>query len=384
LKLLLVDTNIASMPIFMDAKEIGAEVHVIGNNSKDVLCNIADKYWQKDYSKVDVLEELILREGFDYVVPGSNDQSYLSCMSLSDAHIRPGYESLKNTLTLNEKSQFRELCGRIDLSAPIKYDFSKNDFFEAPLIVKPVDAYSGKGITLIEESDSALLDKAIKLAKDHSHCNNFVIEQYLDGQLYSHSAFIEGGNIIKDFFVKEDCITYPFAVDTSCCLRRASVGEFPGLTSDIELLIKELNLNDGLLHTQFIVSNGRHYIIEVTRRCPGDLYSHLIQLSTGDKYAKAYLYGFLGMNFDWGEGRSLKNILRHSLTTEERGVFSSVDFYNLEKKFELFSLVKAGTLCDSLSYSRLGIIFIELDSEIESNMLYQAFIERKVYKVKLL
>ena len=52
---------------------------------------------------------------------------------------------------------------------------------------------------------------------------------------------------------------------------------------------------DGLIHTQFISDNNTFSLIEVTRRCPGDLYSKLIQMSTGINYSELYSMPFMGL-----------------------------------------------------------------------------------------
>ena len=382
LKILLVDTNIASLPIFKAAKELGAEVHVIGNNPSDFLCSVADKYWDLDYSEMGSLSNLINTEGFDYIVPGSNDQSYLACMSLKDAQMRPGYETLSNTITLNKKSEFRKLCGSIGLTSPRSYSSFNDADLAVPLIVKPVDSYSGKGVTILHSLDDLQVFSAIELAEKHSPSGEYILEEYIDGQMYSHSAFIENGRIQKDFFVVEDSLSYAFAVDTSACVDKLDVAAFQSLVLDIKRLIKELDIRSGLLHTQFIVSNGKAYVIEVTKRCPGDLYSQLIEKSTGYPYAKKYLYGFLGRELI-AEEIEHAYIIRHTLTTKHKGTFTAVNLQVTNNDIELYHLVKAGDLCTGVDYTRIGLMFIKLNSKAEMQATYLSILSGDAYKVSL-
>ena len=380
LKILIVDTNIAALPILKAAKELGAEVHVVGGNKNDFLCSISDQYWELDYSDVDSLSNLIEEQSFDYVVPGCNDQSYLSCMSLTDAATRLGYESLSNTISLNDKSEFRAICNRIGLTSPKKFNLKEIKNLEILLIVKPVDSFSGKGVTTVDSSDPDALAAAIDLAKKHSTSSKYVIEEFIDGQMFSHSAFIEDGQIKKDFFVIEDSVSYAFAVDTSTCVSSSDVPEFGSLVIEIEKLIKELELCNGLLHTQFIVSGDRAYIIEATKRCPGDLYSHLIELSTGYPYAKAYLYGFLGREITHSESTH-SFVIRHTLTAKQHGSFIGIQFKNGSDNVELYHLIKSGERCEGISYTRIGLMFIELGSKSEMTKYYSAFLSDGMYRV---
>ena len=68
-KVLLVDTNFASAPIYSVLKGFGYTVHVIGSNPHDTLAKSAEQYWNIDYSDTAALSDLIEKEAFDYLVP---------------------------------------------------------------------------------------------------------------------------------------------------------------------------------------------------------------------------------------------------------------------------------------------------------------------------
>ena len=54
-KVLLVDTNFASAPIYSVLKESGYKVDVIGSNPNDALAKSAEQYWNIDYSDIAAL-----------------------------------------------------------------------------------------------------------------------------------------------------------------------------------------------------------------------------------------------------------------------------------------------------------------------------------------
>ncbi|MCQ4833318.1 hypothetical protein, partial [Hungatella sp. SL.1.14] len=58
------------------------------------------------------------------------------------------------------------------------------------------------------------------------------------------------------------------------------------ICEEIEKIAAELNLVDGLLHLQFIVSNGAPYIIEVMRRAPGNWDTCLSSVASGVEWNK--------------------------------------------------------------------------------------------------
>lgn len=161
-----------------------------------------------------------------------------------------------------------------------------------PLLVKPVDAYSGKGISLIHQPDE--LDEAVNVARAASAGGHCVIETFCQGALYSHSAFIRGGEITCEFFVDEYCTVYPWQVNSSCLSVNLTESMRDQISECMAAIDSDLGLVDGLLHTQLIADERQFWLIEVTRRCPGDLYSKLIELSTGVDYCREFVAPFIG------------------------------------------------------------------------------------------
>ena len=72
----------------------------------------------------------------------------------------------------------------------------------------------------------------------HQHTKKYVIEEFIQGQLYSHSAFIVDKKIIIDFVVEEHCIVNPFVVDTSRVLYNFDRDILNQIRNDISLDLK--------------------------------------------------------------------------------------------------------------------------------------------------
>ena len=375
-KVLLVDTNFSSQPIYDAILNMGYEVHVVGGNPNDALAKTAEHYWELDYSNVDKLKELVGREGFDFIVPGCTDRSYTSCVMVSGGRF-PSIESLENDQTINLKHKYRALGKTLGLEFPRLYtaELDESDF---PVIVKPVDSFSGKGITIVEHP--ARLNEAINNAKDTSSTGRYLIEEYIDGQLHSHSAFIEDGVVIADFVVREDSSVNPFVVDTSSLCDQFDTNLRQILRSSIGLISEKLGLLDGLVHTQFIEKQGRIYLIEMTRRCPGDLYSQLIELQTGFPYVENYIRPFLGLALNTAFPTDVKNFtVRHTLSTSEEITFNYVRFLRpvfISRWVPL--MVTGGTVLPS-PYGRVGLSFIECENAYTCSDVYHQLLSRTLY-----
>lgn len=379
-KVLLVDTNFSSSPIYKELLSLGHEVHVVGSKANDFLAKAVRNYWCFDYADIDKLSALINKEKFDFIVPGCTDQSYTSCSAINMGQY-PGLESIEVDRQLNNKANFRALAKRLSLSIPILQDLS-SEMPKWPIIVKPVDAFSGNGITVLQESEIEYLETAIIQAKKYSKNGEYLIEEFVAGDLYSHSAFISSGKIISDFIVQENCTVNKFVVDTSRVIFEPSKTVQMELRDSIEKIAKELNLNDGLIHMQYICNNDQIWLIEVTRRCPGDLYSQLIEMSTGYPYTLNYIRPFLGLKCTVPNESSIRKfIMRHTMTVPAEQCMSYIK-YNRRLMIERWvSLSLAGDVLKSSPFSRIGILFSSAQSEVEMDDIYAVTLQRDLYEV---
>ena len=381
MKILLLDTNFSSAPIYDYLIESGNEVYVIGNNPNDFLAKFAKNYIQSDYTKITKTQELIESHKIDFIVPGCNDRSYQAYTELNLNKKFSLSDSSEINEIINNKEKFKLFATAFNLSVPrvIKPEEIGEIW---PIIVKPVDAYSGMGIRIIKKHEIDMLPSALKFAKENSRTQTCIIEEFVEGQLFSHSAFISNKSILIDFIVEEHGTANSFAVDTSRVIYDFSKEILNNIRKEIHHMADELNLVDGLIHTQFIKSGNAFWIIEVTRRCPGDLYSYLIESSTGFNYAKAYAEPFLKQKICLPSSALQKNnILRHTISNPKEGYFSSLQFNRSVHIDKMVQISSSGDFIKSSPSGRIGLMFIRADSKRELNNLYEVTLNRKLYSI---
>ncbi len=379
-KVLLVDTNFASAPIYSVIKSLGHAVHVIGRNPNDTLAKSAERYWNIDYSDTTALSSLIANEGFDYLVPGCTDRSYKSCAFVSQGCF-PGIETPDVESGLHNKEQFRTLAGKLNLPIPEMQD-NDSKSLDYPVIIKPVNSFSGRGVTVIRNSNKKLFDSAIELARKTSPTEEYLIERFISGDLYSHSAFLKNQTAVKNFFVKEDSTANSFVVDTSRVICNPPPEMRRQTINAVEKLANYLKLKDGLIHSQFIWDGVTIYLIDRNRRIAGDLYSRLIELSTGYPYVENYVRPFLGMPYkDVEEDDTLVPIMRHTVSVSKKQNFNHISF---KESLFLESWVALSSVGDQIEPSpdgSIGILFARAKSQAELLSLYEATIRRQLYEV---
>lgn len=370
---LLIGSSFSASPLFFALKRRGLRVTVCGNLKEDPCHQYADASAYFDYSKKELLLDYVKSNGFDYIVPSCNDFAYVSGNWVAhELSCYPGWDTLETTTILHTKNAFRQFCETHKLPSPQRLFGGKAEDaksavgdFRYPLLVKPVDSFSGRGMTKV--LSAAGLDDALAAATKESRSSEIVIEPFYDGNLHSHTAFIEDGVIFWDTFVDEFCTVYPYQVDCSNHPSRLSDGVRGRIRAAMQRLITAGQLADGLLHTQLIVSGEDFWIIEPMRRAPGDLYGQLIERSTGVQHNDMYVAKFLGERYAAPKPHTPNKLIgRHTISVKEP-VTAAGGFHSTVKAKDTsyIPLKDSGLKLGVAPYDKLGILFFEFDSKDE-------------------
>lgn len=368
-KALLIGSSFSAAPMLHRLRKRGLLVAVCGRDPSDACHAYADESHFLDYSDREQLFDLVRKEKFDFLVPTCNDYSYMSGAWVAHETGHPGFDRLPVAEILHTKDRFRDTAKALNLAVP-RAARTQGDALEAladdwfPVLIKPVDSFSGRGVTKVNCVED--IPAALTNALASSRSTAAVVEEFVNGELHSHSAFVAGGRIVLDFFVDEFCSVYPYQVDCSNHPSRLSETIRQSVREDIQRLIDGLELADGLLHTQFIASAERHWIIETMRRCPGDLYSSLIERSTGIDYTDRFVAGFVGEPPADGKApRPPRLIGRHTISAAQEQIAHAFNYACAGQLLSIVPLMESGRLLKPAPYDKLAIAFNEFDSHAQ-------------------
>jgi hypothetical protein len=207
-----------------------------------------------------------------------------------------------------------------------------------------------------------------------------VIETFVEGQLHSCTGFLETGRLVDTTYVIEGSSANPFAVDTSHVTDDVPAAFRAELEKSLETLSAELKLSDGLLHTQFLLATDGAYVVEISRRCPGDLYPLLIEFSTGYPYSARYVASFVGDRVPVAQG-SRRHVLRHTVASETDGVYGGLRLDHALPTHAFFPLLSMGQTLLARQGNRAGILFCEAPDNPALIRMYRQFLDRRAYRV---
>lgn len=358
---LLVGSSFSAVPILFKLQKRALNIAVCGGIESDPCHKLVKTSFFVDYSDKQTLLDLVQKEKFDHLIPSCNDFSYLSCAWVAEQAEFPGYDSYKTTLTLHTKDAFRAFTETNGFPVPKTQQFEKISTIKKadisfPALLKPVDSFSGRGVTKIIKMSE--LESATQSAISSSRSQKAVIEEFVEGSLHSHSAYIRDGQFTFDTFADEFCTVYPYQVNCSNIPSTLSKKIQHSVQECILELVKKLNLTDGLLHTQFITDGNDFWLIECMRRAPGDLYGKMVELSTGVDYTDLFVQPFLNEKLPTSVPSPLKNYYaRHTISVVKQQVFTSFSQQIPASNIQIVPLKHSGEILGIAPYDKLGILF---------------------------
>lgn len=360
---LLVGSSFSAVPLFYMLKARGFHVSVCGSLHSDPCHQYADASFCVDYSDREALLKVVRENRFDYLVPSCNDTAYMAATWVAAQCGFPGYDGLQTAEYMHTKGLFRRFTEEHGFKAPRSVRVGSDAAIDvrtlrAPYLVKPVDSFSGRGVTHVR--DASALPDAVATARASSKSSEVVIEEFIEGTLHSHSAYFSGGEIVADFFVDEYCTVYPYQVNCSNHPSRLDEAPRAAMRAEMRKLVRLAGLCDGLLHTQFIERDGEIWVIECMRRCPGDLYNKLVEFSTGAPYTDFYVRPFVGEALpEPCDFPPLKFMGRHTISVDTPTVAFSFSHDIPATEVRTVPLKNSGERLDRAPYDKLAILFAE-------------------------
>ena len=300
-KLLILNGSHSEATLIEKAKELGYYVITSGNNPSLMGHALADEYIPADYSNKEAVLELVKEHNIDRIVSCANDFGVITASYVAEQMGWPGHDTFENANIMHQKDQFKEFIQRIGIRCPFSVPFKDREQAiafakeaEYPIIVKATDLTGGKGILRANDFDEAVY--AIDNAFNRSRAKNIVIEPFIIGVQQSIDAFIINKKVVQSITNDVFCPINPYLIQTET-LPGVGYDEIKGeLHEMIEKICDELDLVDGMFTMQFIIRDGKPYVIEMMRRCLGNQFLTVAGAVTGFPWEEALIRAETGMD----------------------------------------------------------------------------------------
>jgi biotin carboxylase len=175
-----------------------------------------------------------------------------------------------------------------------------------PLIFKSIDSSGSRGITRVDNRSE--FDAARKNAIDNTRSDCFIIEEFIEGEEFGAQAYVQNGKV--EFILPHG--DYVFHGDTG-----VPIGHFAPYDLSDEVIedvkiqltgaIEAMELDNCAINADFILSNGKCYILEVGGRSGATCLAELVALYYDFDYYEKILRVALGEHVDFTPGPNAKD-----------------------------------------------------------------------------
>ncbi len=382
-KIMLLGGNYYQMTATKAAKELGCHVISVDYLPDNPAHKYADEYHNISTTDHEAVLRLARELRIDGIVSYASDVSAPTAAYVAERMGLPTnpYESV---FKLTRKDLIRPFMEAHGFHFPRGGSFTEFDgayaFFQTigkPAMVKPVDASGSKGVSRISEESA--FEAAFQEAKKYSRCGGIVVEEFIqrEGYQIAGDGFLVDGKLVFAGLMNEhfDRLVNPLV----------PIGEsYPSVLDDalkekarseIERLMKLLNMKTGALNLDFIVDqSGNVYILEIGPRNGGNLITDAIRAATGVDLAKYTILAALGEDCsDLREREARQYVSSYVIHAAQDGTFEGLEISpGLQKdvlRKDLF--IKRGEHVHRFENGGFGIGAMLLRHDSVEEMLYR-------------
>ena len=303
MKALVVAGGVPQVELIKQLKSRGIKTVLADGNPKAVARPAADVFYQVNIFDIPAVVDIARKEQVDFVITVCADQVLLVVAEVSEILGLPFYIDYKTAQDVSDKIRMKRIfkkCG-VPTSNYVETDHLDWDaisHLRYPLVVKPVDAYSSKGVRKAENREE--LEKFYKEAAEISRSGGVIVEEFFAGDEISVDAFVVNGKAHVLSVTNSEKIKYE---DRFVIFR----GRYPASVSDvvrskIAEIAQKIADGFGLVNSPLLIqllNNGDDVsVLEFCARTGGNMKWLLIKYSCGVDVITATIDITLGLEPD--------------------------------------------------------------------------------------
>jgi len=349
--------------------------------------NIAHKY-SDEYINVSIIDkDAVLRiaqeKRIDGIMSFAVDPGVVTAAYVAEQMGLPFQGSYESVCILQDKSKFRKFLSDNKFNVPNAKGYTNLndaladvDYFNWPVIVKPVDSAGSKGVSRVDTPND--LAKAIEYALSEAHNGHFIIEDFLEkeGNTSDSDCFTVDGKLVfcsfsdQRFDANASNPYTPSAYSWPSTMPQWAQDE---LKNELQRLMVLLNMKTGIYNIETrLCKNGKAYIMEISPRGGGNRLSEMLNYSTNTNIIEYAVRAAMGENTVGlcapNYSGYLAEIILHS---DKKGVFGNLEvaesFKNKVVETDLWVSPGDKVECFDGANHAIGTLVMRYDSLDELN-----------------
>lgn len=373
------------LPVIEEAHKLGAYV-ITADYLPD---NIAHKY-SDEYCNVSIIDkDAVLAKAKELEIDGilshAVDPGVVSAAYVAEQMGLPFQTSYKAACILQDKSLFRQFLKENGFNCPhakgydnIEDALKDVDYYDWPVIVKPVDSAGSKGVTKVENPKD--LPQAIKVALESSFSKKIIIEDFLEKEGFSvgSESFVVDGKLsyngfYDQYFNDEASNPYTPSAEVWPSVMKQEYQE--EIKSELQRLVTLLQITTGLFNVECrVCKNGKAYLMEVSPRAGGNRLAEMLNYAADVNLNEAETRKSMGFSIgDIHEPKYKGHFAILVLHSEKEGIYDGI---TIDKDFRVKHIIEEevrvsiGDKVSSFSGANaaLGTLFLKFETREDLEM----------------
>ena len=327
-KLMIIGAGIYQVPLIKTAKRMGIHTIAVSIPGNYPGFAVADEICHINTVDYEAVLKVAREKQIDGIVTAGTDVAVITIGKVCDELGLKGlsFEAAKVAVDkMLMKTCYEKAGVRTARYRKVRFDedvFEKIGELEYPLIFKTVDSSGSRGITRVnvpEEIPSAIENARAVTRKDY-----YLVEEFLIGDEFGAQAFIYDGQL--QFVLPHG--DYVFTGDTG-----VPVGHFAPFALSEEMqadvfeqtqkAIQAMGLNNCAVNCDFIMHDGKTYVLELGGRSGATCLAELVSIYYGFDYYEKIIQAALGEKPQFPLDHAVPNASR-LLMSDKDGIIRSI------------------------------------------------------------
>ena len=303
MKAMVVAGGIPQIELIRQLKDRGIVTVLVDGSASALAVPYADIFYHVNIFDIEAVKSIAVREKVDFLITVCADQVLLVVAQISEMLGLPCYIDYKTAQDVSDKIRMKRIfrengiptTNYVELQS---LNMEKISRLSYPMVVKPVDAYSSKGVRKAENAEE--LRRYYAEAEQISRSGGVIVEEYFEGEEISVDAFVLDGKAKVLAVTNSDKVKDR---DRFVIFR----GKYPAKASPVVLkqideiaqkIADAFGLVNAPLLIQLLHNGDRVSVLEFCARTGGNMKWLLIKYSCGVDVIKATVDITLGKKPD--------------------------------------------------------------------------------------
>ncbi len=359
MKALVLCGGVPQIAAIKELKSRGIKTLLADMNENVPAREYADEFYKVSVLDVDAIRKLAREQKVDFLISVCADQVLQVVSQVSEDLSLPCYIDFATAQNVSKKSYMKKIFMENDVPTSKfvimeEFDAEKVKHLEFPLIVKPVDSYSSRGVKKVTNIED--LKEAFQNAVNISRTNNAIVEEFVEGEEITVDVYVEDGK------AKVLCMSNlykigeggKFVINRSMIPADISENINAQITDTAQKIADAFALKNTPMLIQLISNGEKISVVEFCARTGGGIKFLMIKKNSGFDVVKAVV------DLTLGERPHVEEIKIPDEITVNEFIYCKEGTLDHLEGFE--ELLKEGTISEYSQFKQKGMEFKTVNS----------------------